>query len=130
MACMIVVAVWKEAAFHDLLLRRCRRFRPTARAGAIEGAGAGTSSARDLPSHAHHALVLITLSSTHSARDHIMVRPRWARQHELAVLFYIYEVGFKFWDTATRPRSRGNARLLALFAVAQFAFLDRRIHYQ
>jgi sn-glycerol 3-phosphate transport system permease protein len=47
------------------------------------------------------------------------------------LLFYIYEVGFKFWDTGyAAALTMVLLVLLALFAVGQFAFLDRRIHYQ
>jgi sn-glycerol 3-phosphate transport system permease protein len=47
------------------------------------------------------------------------------------LLFYIYEVGFKFWDTGyAAALTMVLLAVLALFAAAQFAFLERRIHYQ
>ena len=47
------------------------------------------------------------------------------------LLFYIYEVGFKFWDTAyAATLTVVLLALLALVALGQFLILDRRIHYQ
>jgi sn-glycerol 3-phosphate transport system permease protein len=46
-------------------------------------------------------------------------------------LYYIYEVGFKFWDTAFAATLTVVVLvLLAAMALGQFIFLDRRIHYQ
>jgi sn-glycerol 3-phosphate transport system permease protein len=47
------------------------------------------------------------------------------------LLFYIYEVGFKFWDTAyAATLTVVLLALLAIVALGQFLVLDRRIHYQ
>jgi sn-glycerol 3-phosphate transport system permease protein len=47
------------------------------------------------------------------------------------LLFYIYEVGFKFWDTAyAATLTVVLLALLAIVALGQFLILDRRIHYQ
>jgi sn-glycerol 3-phosphate transport system permease protein len=47
------------------------------------------------------------------------------------LLYYIYEVGFKFWDTAfAATLTVVLLVLLAAMALGQFIFLDRRIHYQ
>jgi sn-glycerol 3-phosphate transport system permease protein len=47
------------------------------------------------------------------------------------LLFYIYQVGFRFLDTA--QASAATVVLLAILAVVaalQFFFLERRIHYR
>jgi sn-glycerol 3-phosphate transport system permease protein len=47
------------------------------------------------------------------------------------LLFYIYEVGFKFWDTSyAATLTVVLLALLAIVALGQFLILDRRIHYQ
>jgi sn-glycerol 3-phosphate transport system permease protein len=47
------------------------------------------------------------------------------------LLFYVYEVGFKFWDTSyAAALTMILLLLLALMAMAQYVFLERRVHYQ
>jgi len=47
------------------------------------------------------------------------------------LLFYIYEVGFKFWDLAyASALTMLLLVILALLAIGQFVFLERRVHYQ
>ena len=64
--------------------------------------------------------------------DHIVVMTRGGPDNTTSLLlFYIYEVGFKFWDTAyAATLTVVLLALLALLALGQFVFLDRRIHYQ
>lgn len=47
------------------------------------------------------------------------------------LLYYIYEAGFQFWDTATA--AAGTVVLLAIlgtFAAVQFGVLGRRVYYR
>ena len=47
------------------------------------------------------------------------------------LLYYIYDVGFKFWDTSyAAALTMVLLVLLAALAIGQFLFLERRIHYQ
>ena len=47
------------------------------------------------------------------------------------LLYYIYEIGFRFWDTAyAAALTMVLLVLLAIVAFAQFVFLERRIHYR
>jgi sn-glycerol 3-phosphate transport system permease protein len=47
------------------------------------------------------------------------------------LLFYIYEVAFKFWDTAYGAAlTMVLLALLALLALGQYFFLEKRIHYR
>jgi len=47
------------------------------------------------------------------------------------LLYYIYEVGFSFWDSAyAAALTVVLLALLALIAVVKFRILDRRTHYQ
>jgi sn-glycerol 3-phosphate transport system permease protein len=47
------------------------------------------------------------------------------------LLYYVYEVGFRFWDSAyAAALTMVLLLLLALLAVGQFVFLDRKVHYR
>ena len=47
------------------------------------------------------------------------------------LLYYVYEVGFKFWDSAyAAALTMVLLVLLALRAVGQFLFFDRKVHYR
>jgi sn-glycerol 3-phosphate transport system permease protein len=47
------------------------------------------------------------------------------------LLYYIYENAFKYWDTAYGATlTVVLLALLALLALGQFLFLERRVHYQ
>ena len=64
--------------------------------------------------------------------DHIIVMTRGGPDNATSLLlFYVYEVGFKFWDTSyAAALTMVLLLLLALMAMAQYVFLERRIHYQ
>ncbi len=64
--------------------------------------------------------------------DHIVVMTRGGPDNTTALLlYYIYDVGFKFWDsTYAAALTMVLLLLLALMAMGQFVFLDRRVHYQ
>ena len=64
--------------------------------------------------------------------DHIVVMTQGGPDNSTALLlFYIYEVGFKFWDTAYAATLTVMLLvLLAALALGQFLILDRRVHYQ
>jgi sn-glycerol 3-phosphate transport system permease protein len=137
MACMIVVAVWKEAGFFMIFyLAALQTIPPHLReAGAIEGAGRWYFFRRvTFPLLMPTTLFVLINAVINSFRlvDHIMVMTKGGPDNTSSLLlFYIYEVGFKFWDTGyAAALTMVLLVLLALFAVAQFAFLDRRIHYQ
>ena len=46
------------------------------------------------------------------------------------MLYYIYEVAFSFRTTYASTLTVVLLRVLALIAVGQFFFLDKRVHYQ
>jgi sn-glycerol 3-phosphate transport system permease protein len=64
--------------------------------------------------------------------DHIVVMTKGGPDNASALLlYYIYDVGFKFWDTAyAAALTMVLLVILAAAAVGQFLFLERRIHYQ
>src|SRR5262245_10243968 len=64
--------------------------------------------------------------------DHIVVMTRGGPDNTTSLLlYYIYEVGFKFWDSGyAAALTMVLLVLLAGAAVVQFGFLERRIHYR
>jgi sn-glycerol 3-phosphate transport system permease protein len=64
--------------------------------------------------------------------DHIFVLTRGGPDNATALLlFYIYEIGFRFWDSAyAAALTVVLLAILGAVALIQFFVLDRRIHYQ
>ena len=64
--------------------------------------------------------------------DHIVVMTRGGPDNATSLLlYYIYDVGFKFWDSAyASALTLVLLVILAAAAVIQFGFLERRIHYR
>ncbi|MDA8108489.1 MAG: sugar ABC transporter permease, partial [Betaproteobacteria bacterium] len=64
--------------------------------------------------------------------DHIIVMTKGGPDNASSLLlYYIYEVAFKFWDSGYA--SALTIVLLAILAaasIAQLAFLEKRTHYQ
>jgi sn-glycerol 3-phosphate transport system permease protein len=137
LACLIAVAIWKDAGFFMIFyLAALQQMSPQlAEAAAIEGASRWYFFRRiTFPLLMPTTLFVLINAVINSFRliDHIVVMTRGGPDNTTALLlFYIYEVGFKYWDTAYAATLTVTLlTLLALLALGQFLFLDRRIHYQ
>jgi sn-glycerol 3-phosphate transport system permease protein len=64
--------------------------------------------------------------------DHIIVMTRGGPDNATALLLtYIYELGFRFWDTASASALTVILLgLLALVAAFQFLLVEKRVHYR
>ena len=64
--------------------------------------------------------------------DHIFILTRGGPDNASSLLlFYIYETGFKFWDSGyAAALTAVLLAILALLALLQFGLLERRTHYQ
>ena len=64
--------------------------------------------------------------------DHIFVMTRGGPDNASALLlYYIYQVGFSFWDSAYAAALTVVVLVvLGVTAFVKFRFLDRRTHYQ
>jgi sn-glycerol 3-phosphate transport system permease protein len=64
--------------------------------------------------------------------DHIVVMTRGGPDNATTLLlYYIYQTGFRFWDTATAATlTVVLLALLGLLAALQFGVLARRVHYR
>jgi sn-glycerol 3-phosphate transport system permease protein len=134
---MMVVAVWKEAGFFMIFyLAALQSMSPhLAEAAAIEGASRWYFFRRvTFPLLMPTTLFVLVNAVINAFRlvDHVVVMTRGGPDNATALLlYYIYETGFRFWDSAYAAAL--TMVLLALLggaALAQFAFLERRTHYQ
>ena len=137
MGCLIAVAVWKEAGFFMIFyLAALQGIAPhLGEAAALEGAGRWYYFRRvTFPLLMPTTLFVLVNAVINSFRlvDHIVVMTRGGPDNASALLlFYIYDVAFRFWDTGyAAALTMVLLAILAALAVAQFVFLERRIHYQ
>jgi sn-glycerol 3-phosphate transport system permease protein len=137
LACVTVVAVWKEAGFFMIFyLAALQQIPPNlAEAAALEGASRWTYFRRvQFPLLMPTTLFVLVNAVINAFRtvDHIIVMTRGGPDNATSLLlFYIYEVGFKFWDTGyAAALTVVLLVLLATAALGQYLFLERRVHYR
>jgi sn-glycerol 3-phosphate transport system permease protein len=137
LACLMVVTVWKEAGFFMIFyLAALQSMSPNlAEAAAIEGASRGYFFRRvTFPLLMPTTLFVLINAVINAFRlvDHVVVMTRGGPDNATALLlYYVYAIGFRFWDSAYAAAL--TMVLLALLggaALAQFWFLERKIHYQ
>ncbi len=134
---VIAVAVWKEAGFFMIFyLAALQQIAPSlAEAAALEGASRWQYFRRILfPLLMPTTLFVLVNALINSVRliDHLFVMTRGGPDNaSMLLLYYIYQVGFSFWDTGYAAALTVVVLLaLGLVAFVQIRFLDRRTHYQ
>ena len=137
LACLVVVTVWKEAGFFMIFyLAALQAMSPhLAEAAAIEGASRWHFFRRiTFPLLMPTTLFVLVNAVINAFRlvDHVVVMTRGGPDNATALLlYYIYAIGFRFWDSAyAAALTMVLLALLAAAALAQFWFLERKVHYQ
>ena len=137
LGCLMVVAVWKEAGFFMIFYLAALQSIPPAlaEATAIEGAARWYYFRRVVfPLLMPTTLFVLVNAVINSFRlvDHIIVMTKGGPDNASALLlYYIYDVAFKFWDSGyASALTMVLLVILAVAALAQFAFLEKRTHYQ
>ncbi len=132
-----IVAIWKEAGFFMIFYLAALQALPPSlgEAAAIEGASRWTYFRRiQFPLLMPTTLFVLINAVINAFRmvDHIFVMTRGGPDNATTLLlFYIYQVGFSFWDTAyAATLTCVLLLLLALVAFVQYGFLERRTHYR
>lgn len=132
-----IVAIWKEAGFFMIFYLAALQALPPGlgEAAAIEGASRWTYFRRiQFPLLMPTTLFVLINAVINAFRmvDHIFVMTRGGPDNATTLLlFYIYQVGFSFWDTAyAATLTCVLLALLALVAFVQYGFLERRTHYR
>ncbi len=137
LACVTIVAIWKEAGFFMIFyLAALQSIPPSlAEAAAIEGASRRYYFFRvQFPLLMPTTLFVLINAVINAFRmvDHIIVMTRGGPDNATTLLlFYVYQVGFSFWDTTyAAALTVVLLLLLATAALVQYGFLERRIHYR
>ena len=137
LGCLVVVTVWKEAGFFMIFyLAALQSLSPQlGEAAALMGAGPWYFFRRvTFPLLMPTTLFVLVNAVINSFRlvDHIVVMTKGGPDNATSLLlYYIYDVGFKFWDAGyAAALTLVLLVILAAFAMGQFLFLDRRVHYQ
>ncbi|PPE65027.1 carbohydrate ABC transporter permease [Caldimonas caldifontis] len=134
---MMVVAVWKEAGFFMIFYLAALQQIPTElhEAAELEGASRWQVFWRiTFPLLMPTTLFVLINAVINAFRliDHVVVMTRGGPDNaSTLLLYYIYETGFKFWDAGYAAALTVVLLLiLALVALVQFGWLERRTHYQ
>lgn len=134
---LMVVTVWKEAGFFMIFyLAALQQIPPSLREAArLEGASRWQVFRRVLLPLLMPTTLFVLINALINAFrmvDHVLVMTRGGPDNaSTLLLYYIYEVGFSYWDTSyAATLSVALLAVLALTALIKFRWLDRRIHYQ
>jgi sn-glycerol 3-phosphate transport system permease protein len=134
---MIAVAVWKEAGFFMIFYLAALQTMPMdlREAAALEGSSRWNYLRRViLPLLMPTSLFVLVNAVINAFRviDHIIVMTRGGPDNATTLLlFYVYEAGFRFWDTAAAASATVVLLfIMALAAAFQFGVLGRRVHYR
>jgi sn-glycerol 3-phosphate transport system permease protein len=137
LGCLIVVAVWKEAGFFMIFYLAALQGMPPnlAEAASIEGASRWTFFRRvTFPLLMPTTLFVLINAVINAFRlvDHIVVMTKGGPDNASALLlYYIYDVGFRFWDSAyAAALTMVLLLILGGLAILQFVFIERRVHYR
>lgn len=137
LACITLVAVWKEAGFFMIFyLAALQTLNPSLKeAAAIEGASRWYFFRRvQWPLLMPTTLFVLVNAVINAFRlvDHVFILTRGGPDNATTLLLYhLYEVGFKFWDTAYAAAiTVVLVVVLASVALFQFFVLDKKVHYK
>src|SRR5215472_5506842 len=137
LGCLMAVTKWKEAGFFMIYyLAALQQISPyLAEAAGIEGASRWYFFRRvTFPLLMPTTLFVLVNAVINAFRlvDHIVVMTRGGPDNATAILlYYIYEIGFRFWDPAyAATLTIVLLAILGLAALGQFGILERRVHYR
>jgi sn-glycerol 3-phosphate transport system permease protein len=135
--CVTIVAIWKEAGFFMIFyLAALQQIAPSlGEAAALEGASRWHFFRRvQFPLLMPTTLFVLVNAVINAFRtvDHIVVMTRGGPDNATSLLlFRIYELGFGFWDTGLASAMTVILLLgLGALALAQYGFLEKRVHYR
>lgn len=136
LACLSLVTIWKEAGFFMIFYLAALQGLPAnlADAALIEGASRLQYFRRVMLSLLMPTTLFVLVNAMVNAFrviDHVIVMTKGGPNNAtMLLLYYIYLIGFNFWDSGyAAAMSVVLLAILAVAAVGQFLFLDRRTHY-
>jgi sn-glycerol 3-phosphate transport system permease protein len=132
-----VVTVWKEAGFFMIFFMAALQTipQPLREAAAIEGCGRGRFFWRVTLPLIMPTTLFVTVNAVINAFrviDHVFVMTKGGPDNaSMLLLYYIYETGFRYWDTAyAAALTILLVVILSVFGIGQFFAADRRVHYK
>lgn len=134
---LIVITIWKEAGFFMIFyLAALQQISPTLiEAARLEGASPMQIFRRITAPLIMPTTLFVLVNALIGAFrlvDHVIALTRGGPDNATTLLlFYIYETGFQYWDTSyAAALTVFLLALLALIALFQFGYLDRKVHYR
>lgn len=134
---VMVVSIWKEAGFFMIFYLAALQAIPTQliEAARIEGAGRWTIFWRISFPLLMPTTLFVSINAVINAFrlvDHIFILTGGGPDNASSLLlFYIYQVSFRYWDTAYGATlTVVLLGLLCLLAIGQFYLFDRKVHYK
>ncbi|MEX1236061.1 MAG: sugar ABC transporter permease [Roseovarius sp.] len=134
---MIAVAVWKEAGFFMIFYLAALQTIPQSlrEAADLEGTSRWTFFWRVTWPLIMPTTLFISVNAVINAFrliDHIIVMTKGGPNNaSMLLLYYIYEAGFAWWDTAyAATLTVVMLTILMAVAVGQFFLVDRKVHYK
>ncbi len=134
---LMLVTIWKEAGFFMIFyLAALQQISPSLREAALlEGASRWQYFWRVLLPLLMPTTLFVLINALINAFrlvDHVLVMTKGGPDNaSTLLLFYIYEVGFSYWDTSyAATLSVVLLLILSITAFLKFRWLDRRTHYQ
>ena len=131
------VTVWKEAGFFMIFYLAALQTIPVSlrEAAALEGCGRITFLRRVVWPLIMPTTLFISVNAVINAFrlvDHVFVMTRGGPDNaSMLLLYYIYETGFRYWDTAyAATLTVVLVVILAVIGLGQFFIMDRRVHYK
>ncbi len=134
---LMLVTIWKESGFFMIFyLAALQQIPPSLREAALlEGASRWQYFWRILLPLLMPTTLFVLINALINAFrlvDHVLVMTKGGPDNaSTLLLFYIYEVGFSYWDTSyAATLSVVLLLILSITAFVKFRWLDRRTHYQ
>ena len=135
--CVIAVAVWKDAGFFMIFyLAALQQISPSlGEAAMLEGASRLYFYRRVVIPLLMPTTLFVLVNATINAFrmvDHLFVLTQGGPNNASSLLlYYIYEVSFKYWDTGYGAAlTMVLLAFLGLASIGQFGFFERKVHYR
>ncbi|UDF28728.1 UNVERIFIED_ORG: sugar ABC transporter permease [Roseateles sp. XES5] len=134
---LIVITIWKEAGFFMIFyLAALQQISPTLiEAARLEGATPMQTFRRVTAPLIMPTTLFVLVNALIGAFrlvDHVIALTKGGPDNATTLLlFYIYETGFQYWDTGyAAALTVFLLAVLALIALFQFGYLDKKVHYR
>ncbi|MBW3097183.1 carbohydrate ABC transporter permease [Pseudohoeflea coraliihabitans] len=131
------VTIWNQAGFFMIFFLAALQTIPESlrEAAALEGASRWTIFWRITWPLIMPTTLFVSVNATINAFrmvDHVFIMTQGGPNNaSILLLYYIYDQGFRFWDTAyAATLTVVMVAILCVVGIGQFFLLDRRVHYR